>query len=556
MKKIIEAFRSAPDNLRDLLTRIRAKRQQMPCTTSNQVSPYMSNLVTCANHVARLLKTRTLESTKIANLFGIEGRLEQYLIRRGFSRFTVQNRLSAVRVLVSHASSFGFDHASFRLAAEWNRILKLIRPRIGFSTIVAFAVSNKVHPSKFDDSHLEEWGVMKFRQGRSQLYVSAVKAAFRNAIRDANLGSVFLRLNVSGQKVPYPGRDKMPPALRSDIRRILAWVRRQVSNKRLRINISVLTRDLIVLCAHVVSLPGGAKIRTVDQVLRKDHLRSYIQFLKNKRNCKRSSIASRLTRIHTLIQVHPRFRKRDFSWWTPEIRKYRPDPPSTFKERRRQRLLAYEELANIPARMERAWQALQDPFSSRAMWLLHDLVLMHMLISALIPSRCVWRCRVSGPRPNVWRGPVPKGDARLAIPKSADRILQAQPDAEFWLFRFYPSDAPNLKEAQGFVLSEIVPLLEFYVEQVRPRLLGSKHTNQLFLHRRGGGITCKLMRARVLNLTQHFGGKAVVPGSIRESFSDYWLESCPDDFQSLADVLWMELPSVLRKYVHAETIVA
>ena len=196
------------------------------------------------------------------------------------------------------------------------------------------------------------------------------------------------------------------------------------------------------------------------------------------------------------------------------------------------------------------------PILRRAMWLLHDLILMHMLISALIPPRCVARCRVPGPCPNVWRGPVPKGDARLAIPQSADRILQAQPDAEFWLFRFYPSDAPNLKEAHGFVLSEIAPLLEFYVQQIRPRLLGSKHTDQLFLDRRGGGITGKIMRARVLNLTRQFGGKAVVPGSIRESFSDYWLELFPEDFQSLADVLWMELPSVLQKYVHAETIVA
>ena len=364
MKKIIEAFRSAPDNLQDLLTRIRAKRQRIPGITSNQVSQYMSNLVTCAHYLVKLLKTHSLDGTKIADLFGIAGRLEQYLTRRGFSRFTVQNRLSAVRVLLSHASSFGFDHVSFRLAAEWNRILKLIRPRVGFATIVAFAVSNKVHPSRFDDSHLEEWGEMKFQQGRSQLYISALKAAFRNAVRDANLGSVFLRLNVNGRKArcAYPRRDTMPPALRSDISCILLWVRRRVSQGRLKLDISILRRDLVLLCAHVVSLPGRSKICTVDQVLRRDHLRSYIQFLKNKRNCKRSSIASRLTRIHTLIQVHPRFRNRDFSWWTPETRKYQPEPRSAFMERRRQRLLAYEELVAIPAKMERQWQALRDPF--------------------------------------------------------------------------------------------------------------------------------------------------------------------------------------------------
>src|SRR5580700_9363349 len=135
MKKVIETLRSVPDNLQDLLTGIRAKRKRHPGTTLDQVSRYMSNLVTCAHHVVRLLKTRTPEGTKISSLFGIEGRLEKYLLRRGFSRFTVHNRISAVRVLVSHASSFGFDHASFRLAAEWNRILKLIRPRIGFATI-------------------------------------------------------------------------------------------------------------------------------------------------------------------------------------------------------------------------------------------------------------------------------------------------------------------------------------------------------------------------------------------------------------------------------------
>lgn len=104
------------------------------------------------------------------------------------------------------------------------------------------------------------------------------------------------------------------------------------------------------------------------------------------------------------------------------------------------------------------------------------------------------------------------------------------------------------------MLEELVDLMDLYMK-CRPHIVAQTDPGTLFLNRRGGALKAADLSNLVRNLSRR-SGKSVVPGSVRDSFANYWPDKYPEDYDTLADILWMEIPAVKSRYAQAQVVVA
>ena len=61
-------------------------------------------------------------------------------------------------------------------------------------------------------------------------------------------------------------------------------------------------------------------------------------------------------------------------------------------------------------------------------------------------------------------------------------------------------------------------------------------------------MTASSLMQRVEILTERYVHKKITPESFRAIFAYHWLQEHPGDYQQLAGLLWMEIPSVKIRF--------
>lgn len=225
------------------------------------------------------------------------------------------------------------------------------------------------------------------------------------------------------------------------------------------------------------------------------------------------------------------------------LRKVRPEPESDLKARRRRHHIAFQKLAAIPEQMRRERTGCRSSSGASRGWRIRDELLLSFLILAQYPP-CFVREAVLGV--NLFKARIPQDGPPFKIPAWAEKVLQRKPRAEFWQFHYKSQDGQVFR---GLVLQRIAPLLELYITQWRPLLIGEgTDPGTVFFTQSLGAYSSLRLGRHVGNLTVRFAGKRVLPTAIRMSFAYRWLKLNPGKYSVLAAIQWEEYSTIKMRY--------
>lgn len=530
------------DSMRLVLTAIRYDLSLDPTKAEKQIRKRLSDFATAINHISKSLMTTPGNLTVSAAVEG-ESALVEYFSRIHLSKQTRAQVMTTRNAVLRYARRFGFSPASFSLLEAWEPILDALRPAYSKAiTVVEYAIGSKLHPADFSQAHLDIWANSALDAGKLYATVRQSRCAFLAAVRKAGFQSHLPRLDFAARKLPgyrFPLKD-MPESLRTAITRV-------VESERADKEIAAETQCEIT--EHFEDFCGYAKsIRELDVValeplLKEPLVKEFAFWLHKERKCKRTTIVGRLSRMFTALETCPDFADCDFSWIRGVYRKLRREPESALKERRRQRHTAFQELAAIPGRIRDERKILRNPSLTALGWRTMEELLLTFLILAQYPPRFVRKAVIGV---NIFRGPIPEDGPPFTIPAWAEESLRANPDTHFWQFRYESKEGQLFR---GLVLQRIVPLLELWLNEYRPLLIGADdHTGSLFFNRDRQPLTANRLGEYVTNLSRRFAKKRITVTSIRSSFAHYYRERHPDKDAVLANIQWVQFATIKLRY--------
>jgi len=156
---------------------------------------------------------------------------------------------------------------------------------------------------------------------------------------------------------------------------------------------------------------------------------------------------------------------------------------------------------------------------------------------------CLRQCRFNGWNANLVKETVPR-DGLLAVTPYGEQRLRVNRDAKLWQYCFAADETPNGYPVRGLMPRRFVDILDEYRDKHYRVLTEGTEINTLFMDRKRRPLTGRSLCA-ALDALLH---KPVTPRACRSIFAYYWLEKHPNDFENLAPILWMTIPSVLMQY--------
>ena len=196
--------------------------------------------------------------------------------------------------------------------------------------------------------------------------------------------------------------------------------------------------------------------------------------------------------------------------------------------------LPYDVLTKIPAQILQARDTEQS-YTTQDARLVHDALLFNFMLT--LPCLCpkqIRDARICG-TPNVFKGPFnPFGD--IAVPEWAADVLRRNPYAVFWQVHFSKKETAG-REVRTALPQDLIPMLEEYLAQHRPLLVGDKDPGTIFVGKRGGPLSARNLTGLIGNLTARFAGCRILPAWIRLAFAFCFLGENPHDYLTLSCVL-------------------
>lgn len=152
-------------------------------------------------------------------------------------------------------------------------------------------------------------------------------------------------------------------------------------------------------------------------------------------------------------------------------------------------------------------------------------------------QRNIRECRVTGTRPNLFKGKIPSFSE---IDKSEWALAEEakNPDAEFWQISFSTDETKTDYSVNLLLPRQLVEPLEEYLREFRPLLLGNRNTETLFIRPHGKPLNRDQMLMVIGRLSLRHTGTRTTPHLFRDAVAFKWLKEHPKDFLNLSKMLW------------------
>ncbi len=181
-------------------------------------------------------------------------------------------------------------------------------------------------------------------------------------------------------------------------------------------------------------------------------------------------------------------------------------------------------------------------------FLLECELIIRFLLLLFWRAETIRSCRLAGPNPNIFKASL--RSAEVDAPAWVGEALTADSKAHFWQYSFAASHRP--KSVSGFIPQQLVPMLEEYVKNYRPRLLtNGVDPGTLFVAQRGRPFSQSGLRRLIGSVTTcHFSSRLSIR-DFRTAVKNEWLRNfMPGGFQTLARMMWHSTPaSTARAYL-------
>ncbi|HWR14145.1 MAG TPA: hypothetical protein VN577_04925 [Terriglobales bacterium] len=274
---------------------------------------------------------------------------------------------------------------------------------------------------------------------------------------------------------------------------------------------------------------------------------AFVDWALNVRNMRSNSV-SKLSMLYAAVRHYPALKGIDFKWFSVLLRELPPDEKDGRKERRAARLVPYDVLAGVPKQIRQ----LRDRGCSDARqlsWLCHDELLIALLVTLAWRQRNIRECRIGDPETsNIFYASLPPL-VHLAKATWVEEALAQNPHQPFWQFHFREAETKTGHEVRGILPLNLVHILEEYLRDHRPNLIGSIDPGTLFLNRRGGALDLAKTTNLVAQRFYQFTGHRVTPHLVRDILAYAWLDQHSEDYLTVSKVLWhQDINTTLRIY--------
>ena len=151
--------------------------------------------------------------------------------------------------------------------------------------------------------------------------------------------------------------------------------------------------------------------------------------------------------------------------------------------------------------------------------LAHDELLMLWITTLPWRQQNLRQCRLGDPATaNLFFAPLP-ALIHVAKPKWVDEALASDSKKSFWQFYFREDETKVGQRVRGILPRRLIPLLEEYLADHRPRLVAKKDPGTLFVNEDGCAIDYQILTYRISELVLKYIGRRTTPHLFRDAFS-------------------------------------
>jgi hypothetical protein len=521
-----------PTTLKELLDIIAArgdKNLAMLRTTAVRLSEFMD---------------KSIGDLSIDVLVDVRSSFSNYLKQRRYKPNSIRAYRQNTQRLVHWAEQLGWASGKQSVEQAWVPLLDALagNPR-AYTAVIFHAIQNRRLPSEFSVSDLDDWGESMLKAGRQYRTVRTGKWSFRKAIANASLNRFLPKLEPAPRQSAYrvPAAD-LPEPLRSEVRELLVWKQarfakgrpqrtrhRPASAKRLEGNICR-------LFGFARNIGNFSDVTSLKSLFTEDIVSAFVEWGLNERGLTRSTLRH-LSLIYGALRHHPKYKDQDYRWFGILLDEIPEDDPSVLQEKKARKSAPYGDLCKIPAmiRADRMRLSRHDVKTSR---LAHDELLMLWLTTLPWRQRNLRECRLGDPTTaNLFLAPLPNL-IHVAKPKWVEEALASDPNKAFWQFYFREDETKVGQTVRGILPRRLIPLLEEYLADHRPRLVAKEDPGTLFVNEDGCAIDYQIMTYHISELVLKHIGRRTTPHLFRDAFSYAYLEAHPEDFLTLSKILF------------------
>jgi hypothetical protein len=467
-----------------------------------------------------------------------------FLEGRRYSENSIRTYVNHIRILLNYATAAGWKLGD-QVSEEWRRVIAIAAEN-NCAELARHVAANRKQPREVTPEDVEQW-VQTVAQ-RELSYDSAVqkRSRFWRILRDLGydnkLPSFVLREKRYGISL-----SQFPPAFREEVLRLLKWKESVYVWDRpneARHRPPTLKRLRQVICAvygYVVNIRKETSVACLSDLAQPHIIGGFVEWCMNEREVKGQTLQRNLRLLAGLLNQHPSFASLDRKWLKPMLDNIPTEPKSVLKKRKAKKYLPYETVQGIPAiiHAERAAAAKRGP--KQAALVVRNELLMFWLTVLAWRQRNLRECRIGGPTPNLYRGPVPP-NTDMDLQPWAIQELQANPAAEFWQFHFTEEETKTGCAVDALLARHLIKPLEEYLHEYRGNLLTGPDPHTLFLNESGKPLSRDQVTNLVSKLTLRHGGVRVTPHLYRDIFAYAYLKERPKDFLMLSKIFWHATP--------------
>ncbi len=467
-----------------------------------------------------------------------------WLKQRRYSVNSVRAYCNHARQLLRHAEKLAWISGDAQVISSWERIVSALK-KVGHvpSSLVRFAIVRGKTPAMFSDADLQNWGDTMIQRGRQYKTIRMAKSWFRKAVVDAGLEHLLPNLNLHPQPADYGVRTcDMPEPLRGELLELLRWkqarfARGRPQRGRLRPASAILLEKYVGrLYGFAKNVAGNSNISTLMDLVTPEIMESFVDWSLNERKVSSESLRT-LSMLYSAVRFHPKYKDHNWKWFGELFAELPEDEESERKQRKAQKCLPYDQLCLVPERLKEVRERTCKK-SIRASWLVHDELLVRFLLTLAWRQRNIRECRLGMPETdNLFYAALPTM-THVARPEWVVRALNDSSQQQFWQFFFREDETKIGWAVRGILPQSLVPLLEEYLHDHRPKLVGNRGTTTLFVNRDGGALDRQTTTDLVSELVLKYAGKRVPPHLFRSSFAYKWLEDHPEDYLTLSKIFW------------------
>lgn len=438
------------------------------------------------------------------------------------------------------------------LHLEWEPVRTACAGSARLNAIIDDAVAHGRHTFEYTRADLGLWARELFKKIGPGCWHSQAQNAFSLVIGQPGLKNLFPRFRHDSEQLAKADEcGYLTPELERDLHRFRALRGREAIYSRVEFNLDT-ERDRIQhvywLCQYAVEQLNIWPLVLLDQVFTEPVISSWIEWLHDKKEYKRSSLKKVLSSIHNMLIKHPDYWKQDLRYFRKLARKYEKEVESAKAIRKEARMVDYKELLTVIGRMrQERLAAMKSRSRKRVAWLVHDQLLCMFMVLALWPAQCIRKCRIRGDSPNLFKGLLLPEDMPADLQPWASKLLSGNSAVQLWQYRFSSKEVLRNGAIHGVVHNFLIRLLEKYLRRYRAQLLkGKPDPGTLFFSRYGNPLNENALIEHFGNLTFKYGysEKRVLPRNVPRIFGNYWERNHPGRYEELASIVGMRIPTV------------